>query len=281
MHMSGGPGSSASSFSIRRAGVEDYAAFVSLFPELGVDDPVPSAEAWARVLVPGCWVAVAGGDVVGYCYVQEYADTGYVRNVVVARNARRAGVGRALMEEAAAHLRSGGRTSWKLNVVTSNTAALALYARMGMNLCYRAQALRFPWRALPAIPLGQDRPREVTAARDALSERVFSLPRGQLAHARSLGRLILETVAGDPSAPGSDAGPPTGLAVFDRHFPGAFPFRVVTLDAVGPLLREIRGRVPDHEFINLVAEDDAVLATMLTGAGAVVRAEILHLEGPL
>jgi hypothetical protein len=109
-------------------------------------------------------------------------------------------------------------------------------------------------------------------ARDSILEGLFDLPRGQLAYARSQGRLLLEAVSDQK---------PAGVAVFDASFPGAFPFRVVETDAVAPLLTAIRAHVPAHEVVNLVAEDDARLSAMLIAVGAKVRDEILHLKGQL
>jgi ribosomal protein S18 acetylase RimI-like enzyme len=101
---------------VRRATPDDYPSFSRLFPELLVDDPIPGLEIWASRFVPSTWVATRADQVLGYCYIQEYLDTGYVRNIVVAPVARRTGVGRALMEAAADELRSHGKRSWCLNV---------------------------------------------------------------------------------------------------------------------------------------------------------------------
>lgn len=258
---------------VRRASPDDYRAFTGLFPELQVDDPVPGPEIWASTLVPSTWVASLGEDVLGYCYVQEYADTGYVRNVVVAPSARRRGVGRALMHATAEHLRSQGKRTWCLNVKPDNGAARALYARMGLQTQYSATALRLSWAASESIPIGGAVVGEVSPDRDAGLEALFALPRGQLAFARGLGRMLFEAV--------SKAGARSiGLAVFDPRFPGAFPFRVTELDAVTPLLTAMRPHV-QHDHVNLVAEDDERLAALLVRAGATVREEILHLEGAL
>jgi ribosomal protein S18 acetylase RimI-like enzyme len=264
----------ASPLAIRPASGDDYAAFASLFPELRTDDPVPPREVWESVLAPRSLVAVAGEDVVGYCYVQEYEDTGYIRNVVVAPRAQRRGVGRALMQAVAEQLRGRGKESWCLNVRPENHAALALYRKMGMRLQYRATSLRLPWMALGSLPAGMAVARELPPSRDSILEGLFGLPRGQLGSARSLGRLLLEAVSGPDQKP-------AGVAVFDPSYPGAFPFRVAETDAVAPLLSAMRVHVPAHEVVNLVAEDDARLTAMLTAAGAVVRDEILHLKGRL
>lgn len=258
-------------FVVRRASPADYPAFSRLFPELQVDDPVPGPEVWASAYVPSTWIAARGDDVLGYCYCQEYEETGYVRNVVVAPNARKLGVGRALMSATAAELRAKGKRTWRLNVKPDNHAALALYARMGMQLQYAAKALRLPWTASQLIAGGNAVVRELSGDRDGELEDLFGLARGQLAFARGLGRMLLEAVSitGERSI---------GLAVFDPKFPGAFPFRVKDLDAVAPLLAAMRPHV-EQPSVNLVVEDDERLASLLVRAGASIRFEVLHLQG--
>jgi GNAT superfamily N-acetyltransferase len=262
----------ASGFAIRPASDGDYAAFASLFPELEVDDPVPPPQVWESVFAPCTRVAVAGEDVVAYCVFQEYEDTGYVRHLVVAPRAQRRGVGRALMQDIAGRLRRNGKRFWRLNVKVDNHAALALYQGLGMSVQYPATSLRLPWTALESIPSGTAVARELAPARDSILESLFDLPRGQLAYARSEGHLLLEA--------GSDQ-TPTGVAVFQLSFAGAFPFRVVETDAVAPLLQAIRAHASTHESVQLVAEDDARLSAMLIAAGATVRDEVLHLKGQL
>ena len=261
-------------FVVRRASADDYPAFVRLFPELLVDDPVPGLDTWTSVLAPSTWIAARDGEVLGYCFFQEYAETGYVRNVVVAKAARRSGVGRALMHATAEHLRSRGKGSWRLNVRPSNQAARALYERIGLRAKYTAKALRLPWAAAEALPEGSAVVRDLTPDRDAALESLFDLPRGQLAAARAAQRILLEATSSDGRAS-------VGLSVFDPKFPGAFPFRVTELDAVTPLLTAMRRHVPKDPHVNLVAEDDERLAALLASAGASLRDEILHMEGAL
>lgn len=259
---------------IRPAAAADYDVFARLFPELGVDDPVPSKEAWTNVLAPSSYVAERAGEVLGYCYFQEYTDTGYIRNVVVAPEARRAGVGRALMLATAEHFRENGKRTWRLNVKPTNAPALALYARLGMTVEYRARAVTLPWSALARLPPGDAIVSDLEPDRATLVEQTLALPRGQLAASRGGGRLSFEATQGAERLP-------VGVAVFDPGFPGAFPFRVRTLDAVTPLLAAMRRHVPDHDIVKLVIEDDERLSELLTEVGAITRLEILHLSGPL
>src|SRR5450432_2304976 len=106
-------GSAGPGLLVRAALLKDYPTFVGLFPELGVDDPMPSLEVWASTLCPSSWIATCDGEAVGFCYFQEYVDAGYVRNIVVAPSARKQGVGQALMRATAEHLRAHGKRSWR------------------------------------------------------------------------------------------------------------------------------------------------------------------------
>ena len=257
---------------VRAAFPEDYAAFASLFPELLVDDPVPSAAVWASALCPSTLLATRAGIVLGYCYFQEYADTGYVRNVVVAEAARKSGVGRALMRATFERLRAHGKRSWRLNVRSNNAPALALYRSMGMSVKYVTQMLRVPWSALAALPAGSAQVRESDPERDAALESRFGLVSGQLADARALGNLTLEATAESE---------PVGVAVFNPRYPGAFPFRARELAVANALLTAMRSSIPESDFVNLVLEDAASLAAALRARGASSKDEFLHLEAPL
>ena len=266
--------SNPKAFVVRKAVFQDYGGFVRLFPELLVDDPIPSLLNWESARLASTWIAARGAEVVGYCYFQEYEDTGYVRNIVVAPHDRRNGVGQALLRATADQLRSHGKSSWRLNVKPDNYPALALYARVGMQVDYAAKSLRLPWSALPALPVASAQVQALSRERDGALELCFDLPRGQLAAARDQGRLLLEATS-------STDGSPVGLAVFDPKFPGAFPFRAKEIGAATALLTTMRAQVPTDLHVNVVAEDDARLADVLESVGASVRHEILHLSAPL
>lgn len=74
---------------IRRASPVDYPAYARLFPEMKTRDPACALDGWLATIAPSSWMAARGAEVVGYCYCQEFADSGYVRNVVVAPEVRR------------------------------------------------------------------------------------------------------------------------------------------------------------------------------------------------
>src|SRR6185369_15814645 len=105
----------------------DHGVMASLFPELGVDDPVPDLERWRREMVADTLIAEEQGRPVGYLYLQALRETGHVRHVVVSPEARGEGVGRALMAAAAERFRAAGAREWALNVKPDNVPAVRLY----------------------------------------------------------------------------------------------------------------------------------------------------------
>jgi ribosomal protein S18 acetylase RimI-like enzyme len=262
---------------IRRATAEDYPAFERLFPELQVDDPVPDRGRWERDIAPYAWMAEQNGAVVGYCFCQEYQDSGYVRHVVVTADVRGQGIGRALMERLSEHLFATGARRWRLNVLPENLPALRLYKSLGMRTRYKSTSLRLSWSIAKTLPRDPSATRiqPLPAESEARIESQFDLPRGQLSGMRRPGVDLIELVeaAGDETL---------GFAVFDAKFPGAFPFRVKRPELAAPLLQGLRTHAdPAEDLVYLVVEDDAALAELLTKAGATIRHEILHLDGLL
>jgi GNAT superfamily N-acetyltransferase len=260
---------------IRPATPSDYVAFIALWPELRVDDLRPTPQAWETRIAPSTSIAVDGDDVVGYCQCQVYADSGYVRQIVVAPQARRRGIGRALMETAARQLREQGKLSWRLNVRPDNHAAVRLYGSLGFATVYSSVVLRLPWSSVEMMPAGDGIIRALGPERDRELETLFDLPAGQIAFFRLQGRTLLEAVDGTSEEV-------TGLAVFNPDLPGAFPFRVRRPGAVEPLLRALssHGR-PQHSYTAIAIEGDPALAERLVRAGAEIRDEVLHMVGSL
>jgi GNAT superfamily N-acetyltransferase len=262
---------------VRAATAGDYRLYATLFPELGVHNPIPDAAHWAAEWMPWTLIAELDGVPCGYGYFQTLAGVGYVRNVVTAPESRGRGVGRALMDGMAERLRAGGAHEWRLNVLPDNAPALRLYERVGLQPVYSSWALRVPWACVAGLPV--DPPglvaREVRPGEDAELERRFDVPCGQLAFDRARpGRALVQLLEAGAT--------PVGLASFDPAFPGAFPFKVSRPELGGPLLRALRPRaLPEHRAINIVVEADEGLLRLLQDAGASLRMAFLHLRGPL
>jgi ribosomal protein S18 acetylase RimI-like enzyme len=85
------------------------------------------------------WVAELDGQVVGQLLVTfEWSDwrnrvVWWIQSVHIAAGARRQGVFRALYDTARREARSAGAAGLRLYVDTTNTAAQAVYAALGMN----------------------------------------------------------------------------------------------------------------------------------------------------
>lgn len=255
---------------VRAAEVDDYPSFAALFPELESGDPTPSVQKWSGEIAPQTVLAVEGDEVLGYLFYQRLHDDIYVRHLVVAPGARRGGVGRALL----AWLRAnrGGARRWRLNVKPGNTAAVALYRSMGMEVAYWSLALRLSWAQWGALP---EPARGVVSGLldpqlDAVAERALGLPEGQVAHGRASRRVVVGVIDGAEVA---------GIALFDPGFPGAFPFRARTPMHARALAEGVRPHVLE-DFLQFVVEGDEALRAAALAAGAVVRMETWHMAGP-
>lgn len=260
---------------IRPATHDDYALYLKLLPELGVDDPPPSPERWRDEFVPNAHIAELNGTPAGLLYAVTLAETGYVRNLIVDPAARRHGVGRALLEFYAQQLRAKGRTGWALNVKPDNVAAIRLYEAMGFRRRYASVALRLDWvrvSELPESPPLHARP--VAPADDAVVERLFALAPGQLQGLRESKRVLLTLVDATDRL--------HAIAAFNPSFPGSFPFRTTDPRMARALLEAMRPHaLANATYVNLVVEDDEALAALLRSHGAQVRMNVDHYAGPL
>src|SRR4051794_22065087 len=147
------------SFSVRSARSEDYAVFLRLFPELGVEDRVAEPDRWEREMMGTTLICEdVDGQALGYAFFQHITDTAYVRHLVTAPGARRRGVGRAILADILERARAASPpcTTWCLNVKPENTAAVALYESMGLVRQYPMKALRVAWSIVEAQRSVQD-----------------------------------------------------------------------------------------------------------------------------
>jgi GNAT superfamily N-acetyltransferase len=259
---------------IRDATPADYADYARLFPELGVDDRLPSLERFAGELVTRTIVASDDGSIVGYALAEVLSDVGYIRNVVSDPARRRTGIGLAMMEALRQRFLDRGATAWCLNVKPDNAVAINLYERCGLRSAYRAWTLRLPRAvALPVVPDDVSLAAS-PAADDAVIEPAFGVLRGQLASARERpSRHVLQLRRG---------GEPVGLGVFSASIPGAFPFRLKDSTLAAAFLAHLRKlSPPEAAYVQVVVEDDDALHAEVLALGAYLELEILHMRGPL
>ena len=240
---------------------------------LGSGDRVPSEASWQERFVPRTLVAEREGVPAGYCFAETFAEDGYIRHLVVDPRSRGAGIGRALLERVRDTMREAGCTGWRLNVKPDNAPAVALYRALGMTVSHACASLRFGWSLLEALPrpTGALRLVEPDAPMIDALERHFDLPSGQLAEAEQRSTTHLRAVVADR---------PLGVASFDTSFPGAFPFRVESIDAALTLLHGLRPLATELQM-GIVVEDMEALEGSLLDAGARVAFRFVHMRGPL
>jgi GNAT superfamily N-acetyltransferase len=260
----------------RLAGADDYPVFARLFPELAVPDPVPSADDFARGMVPRVVLACdPSGRALGYAWWQPYGARAHVVHLVVDGRARRSGVGRALLEDVRARALAAGCSRWYLNVKADNAAAIALYERAGFSPEQRSWSTSLAWSALPALPDETGASAfPVAAAEDLGVAARFGIDPGRLALLRTRPGVVLLGLRSAESV--------VAFASFDPAFPGAYPFRVARPSLARPLLSAMLPHALERfDFVRVVVEDDRALLDALVAAGAGVLFEFVQMGGPL
>lgn len=118
---------------VRRASRADV-GFLSRAESVCFSDPWHESALESHLAADGSLALVCELDGVpaGYLLAMLCPPEGEIYRVAVLPDARRAGIGRLLIEEA---LRTPGVTEWFLDVRESNAAARALYAKTGFTEC--------------------------------------------------------------------------------------------------------------------------------------------------
>jgi GNAT superfamily N-acetyltransferase len=264
---------------IRGARADDHGTFAKLVHELGVDDPVPTPERFAGEMIRTMLIAERDGCSVGYAFFRPMKEVVHLAHLVAAPEARREGVGRALMTEVVRRGRQAGCAAMTLNVFSTNVAALHLYESFGLTKVHTNIGLKVAWALVDALT-DADAPfahlaREITPDEDEALEGEWSLPKGLLADQRARPGRVLRTIA-------TGAGSRASLGVFDPGFPGTYPFRAAETAHALSLLRAFRPFArPEDDVVNMLVENQPELAQGLIRAGATKRLETVLMRGPI
>ena len=261
---------------IRPAVPDDHAAFARLFPELGVDDAIPDATRFATEMVPTTIIMEdANGSAVGYAYWVVLKETVHLSQIVTAKEARRTGIGRAVMSVVREKARATGRPFLTLNVNPRNEPAVRLYESFGMERIYASKALRLDWKIVDALPEADTAlasfARNIEPHEDERIEKEAGIISGYLTDARSKAGRVLRVIDKD--------GAILAAAVFDTGFPGAYPFRASSEVAALSMLRALRPHAkPSDEIVNIAIMDQPETANVIVARGATVRLETVHMR---
>lgn len=265
---------------IRDARADDHGTFAKLVHELGVDDPVPTPERFAGEMMRTILIAERGGLSVGYAFYRPMKDVVHLVHLVSAPEARREGIGRALLTEVVRRSREAGCTAMQLNVLPTNIAAIRLYESFGLAPVHTNVGLRWAWSVVDALPADAtplvERVREISPEDDATLEAEWSLPKGQLADQRARPGRVLRMIRSDGDERRA------AFTVFDPAFPGTYPFCAPDVPHALSLLRALRPFArPEDEVVNMMLENQRELAESLIRHGAVKRLETTLMRGAL
>lgn len=264
----------SSGFVISNATAADYPAFVRLFPELAVHDPIPSAERFAETIAPQAIFAREGDTIVGYASWRPRGERLHVVHVITDPAHRRRGVGRVLMLDLSKRARAAGLRRWMLNVKPENDAALKLYAACGMQTVLESVQLRLAWvdiAKLPTPPAGATTG-SLAPSDDRRVEDALGLAPGDFSACRATpGRVFLGAMVD---------GVPVGCVAFDPAFPGAPVLRARSPGHARAILESLRPHAPpQHDRLFMFLEGDPALESILVGVGAEVMLRVLRMEG--
>jgi len=251
---------------IRAATPADHPSFLRLVDMLVPDEPMVLGPRFEREFMPTTLIAESAGNCVGYTYFRVHPDRGHLGHLVIAPEARRTGVGRALVTAAIARLKAAGSTQITLNVRPANTAARALYESFGLKPIRTNRALKLLWTSVPTEGPAAT---AIEVTHDAALEDEFELAAGTFAMYRAKAdRIFLRCE--------------DGVTIYDTAYGGSATFKARSLEAAWTLLRGIRATAsPTAEHVLLSLEDNLELTNALLAAGAALRMETLFMTAPI
>ncbi|ATB31058.1 GNAT family N-acetyltransferase [Melittangium boletus DSM 14713] len=219
------------------------------------------------------------GRPMAYATIDVLGQMGYVVNLVVEREQRRRGMGRAVMEGLASWFQEQGCREWMLYVRPDNVPALALYQSLGMTAGRLETTWRVTRRQVETLPRASGRLEVSSLAEADISAltRTFGLIPGKLnrfaEHPEThwLRRLV------DPEHP-EDV---RGGWMWVRPREGVVRSLFAATPAHARVLLEAGFRELDDVDELRVVTGDAVLEARLGGAGARVIMRTQEMRGPL
>ena len=262
---------------IRAATPDDYDAYVALFNELGIPDPVPTRERFIAAQVPVMRVATDDAAVIGYVTWRQYGTLVHVVQLAVDRARRGRRIGEQLLEYVRGEARAAGCDRWYLNVKRDNPPAHRLYARVGLRQELEAHVMKLAWANVPSAATPGDL---ADPSEDAAIAARFGLPVERLSTFRARGNYLSVVVRDrEPFGRGRDI---LGFAAYDPTFPGAAVFCATRPDLAGALLDAMRAWAdPRFDFVRVTVEGNPPLAEAVLAMGAELVFEILRLSSPL
>ena len=136
---------------------EDYSVFKVLYPDIGIDGPLPSFEAWKSSYQPTMSLIYLEGDEanpVGYLSPRSYNKNYYLFNLAIVRERRGQGIGTQVMHQVVEQARAQGHTILSLDCDVTHTEVYKFYTRLGFERQDRLFTYTMAFNEFNALDLG-------------------------------------------------------------------------------------------------------------------------------
>ena len=257
---------------IRTGTPDDHPAFVRLFAELGVPDPVPTLPTFVDRFAATTMFACAGDTVVGFLRWRPYGDLAHVINVVTDPAWRGQRIGQHMLEAARLEARTAGCSRWYLNVKQDNAAGLRLYERCGFVTACEAWSLSMTWAAAHALPGPRVETRLATVEDDGPLGAALGVRPQRIEALRTRPGLVPLVAMRDDIV---------GFAAFMPSLPGAAPFASREPRVAGPLLVACHAYARSEQVVRLSVERDQALRDELVTGGATIDFAMFQMDAAL
>jgi GNAT superfamily N-acetyltransferase len=202
----------------------------------------------------GSCVAYRDGEPVGFANLAVRGDEAWVGGVGVVTNARRSGVGEALMEAIHEHARERGIKRVWLEVIVENAGAFALYEKLGYRTVQDVEVWTLPGEE--GEPVGREVPPDEVSAQLPERHEPWQRASGTLANYDDVRGWVTDTGAMLFCVRASAqlqqyTGDPEPLLRALRTFKDAFVLNLPADDPAAAVFRDLGGTVTvrQHEMV--------------------------------
>lgn len=129
----------------RPATPADYAFYLEIYPDLGIDQPPVTQAVWRGHHLPNVTIVIQDSQPVGYIWTLRYPDTYYLTYLVVKRECRRRGIGTKALRHVREQARQLGFSKWLIDADVMHPIPYRMYIKAGLSKVGELHHLKAPY----------------------------------------------------------------------------------------------------------------------------------------